>query len=611
VAKDDALQELLSALAESSGGRLAFKATTSTSLAQEYGLELARSRNPVYVFTIAETTGEQIVCVAFTLALDGIKRPATRVEALGKSLAVSEGKLFHLNPFLLVYDYAGNRLLAVSAIDLFGAFAAYTSGKTLPYSDSSSFSLSPNFDRSTVFMYVEMRKPTVWASSTAHDNFSGDDLIAFLRRVADSTAAKSSDTAAILEAIKNRLTGAPGEAKANSGKGIVLPPGTIETDYVHLEPRDDGVQIEDRLWRVILAAIASSAAVILVGPPGTGKSALIRKAVGTISVGRQAEGLPGIKPPLWATPDESWTARELIGGETVAEGDIVFRPGWVLRAIAEDRWLVLDEANRGDLDRIFGALLTWLAGGQVVVGVESSTEDAKLVELGWTSGPSRIETVEGTDERRGAIRYLAGENWRLLGTYNAFDSQRVFRIGAALGRRFVRVPIPPISPSLFNQVLKSHAGGLGDELLHKICLLYDAHYQEEVTRLGPALFLGMCNYLKAALQTRFPDPSTVESGASATKSVSAEQLGLTVAPEVDTEDDDSDAEALRIPKENDPAAPITADSILSEAYVLHLGTLLAQLEERDFEELVRRIQTTSAISPEEVEWIRVMIRSLA
>ena len=208
-----------------------------------------------------------------------------------------------------------------------------------------------------------------------------------------------------------------------------------------------------------------------------------------------------------ATPDESWTSRELIGGETVAEGEIVFRPGWVLRAIAEDRWLVLDEANRGDLDRIFGALLTWLAGEDVVVGVESSAEDAKLIELGWTSGQSRVETVEGIDERRGAIRYLAGENWRLLGTYNALDTQRVFRIGAALGRRFVRVPIPAISPSLFNQVLQRRAGDLPEELRTKIGLLYDAHYQEEVTRLGHALFLGMCSYLRAALQTRTSDPS--------------------------------------------------------------------------------------------------------
>ncbi|MDF9870698.1 AAA family ATPase [[Kitasatospora] papulosa] len=596
-AKDDDLQELFSALAESSEGRLSFRVTTSTLLAKDFGIELARSSNPVYFFTITETTGEQLNCVAFTLTLDGSKRPATRAEALGKSLAASEGKLFHLNPCLLVYDYAGHRLLGVPAIDLFGAFTAYASDRSLPHSDSSSFSLTPNFERSTVFMYAEVRKPTVWASSTTLENFSPAELIEFLRRVAGNTADQGASIAEIVEAVKNRLNAAPEEEKTTRLTGAALTPATAGTEYVNLEPRDNGVQIEARLWRVILAAIASSAAVILVGPPGTGKSALVRKAVGTISVGRQANGLPGIKSPLWATPDESWTARELIGGETVAEGDIVFRPGWVLRAIAEDRWLVLDEANRGDLDRIFGALLTWLAGGHVAVGVESSAADAKLIELGWTPGPSRVETVEGTGEHRGAIKYLAGENWRLLGTYNAFDSQRVFRIGAALGRRFVRVPIPPISPALFVQVLKGHADDLNDELLQKIGLLYDAHYQEEVTKLGPALFLGMCNYLRSALQAHYSGFPTLESESDATTSLHPEHLSR----DLGAEDDDSDAEKT----------PSGADAILSEAYVLNLGTFLAQLEERDFERLALRIQEASALSQKEVEWISVMIRSLA
>lgn len=321
-------------------------------------------------------------------------------------------------------------------------------------------------------------------------SISIEDLAAFLRRVAQATSARIEDTPAIVDAIRARLAAGPGGSRAGIATSIVQALGTMDSEYAQLESRDAAVQVEDRLWQIILAAIASSAAVILVGPPGTGKSALVRKAIGTISANRQADGLAGIKPPLWATPDESWTSRELIGGETVAEGTIVFRPGWVLRAIAEDRWLVLDEANRGDLDRIFGALLTWLAGGHVAVGVESSAEDARQVELGWTAGPSRVQTVERiADKRPGAIRYLAGEDWRLLGTYNALDAQRVFRIGAALGRRFVRVPIPPISPGLFRQVLQNHAGDLDDELLVKISLLYEAHYINEITRLGPALFL--------------------------------------------------------------------------------------------------------------------------
>lgn len=610
MARDDPLRDLIASIAASSGGELSFRVTTTTPLAENFKLKLARSPNPVYVFTVSVAQGEQLTCVAFTLTLDGSRRAASRAEALGRSLADSEGRLFEFNPFLLVYDYAGNRLMAVPAIDLFGAFAEYAAGKVLPYVDTASFSLTPNFQRGTINMYAELQEPTVWATSTVPDRFSAQDLVIFLRRVEESTVAKSATIPTIVAAIKTRIGAAPSGPDTSGAATTVPAYGAADTPYAQLEPRDDGVQVDDRLWRIILAAMASSAAVILVGPPGTGKSALIRKAVGTISVSRQVAKLPGIKIPLWATPDESWTSRELIGGETVAGGNIVFRPGWVLRAIAEDRWLVLDEANRGDLDRIFGALLTWLAGGHVTVGVESSSEGAKLIELGWTTGQSRVDTIEGTDEQRGAIRYLASKDWRLLGTYNALDAQRVFRIGAALGRRFVRVPIPAISPSLFNQVLETEAGDLDGELLAKIALLYDAHYQEEATRLGPALFLGMCNYLRSALQARRPGSATVDLEASTAVQPDLKQLGVDAALQAAESGEGSDGGSAEA-QDDSAAAPSIVDSVLSEAYVLNLGTLLAQLEEPDFQQLAYRIQMSSALPQKEVEWVSVMMRALA
>jgi MoxR-like ATPase len=268
----------------------------------------------------------------------------------------------------------------------------------------------------------------------------------------------------------------------------------------------------------------------------------------------------------------------------------------VLRAIAEDRWLVLDEANRGDLDRIFGALLTWLAKGQVVVGIESAAADARPVELGWTDGPSgRREVETGEAGGQGVVLYLANEtDWKLLGTYNALDAQRVFRLGAALGRRFVRVPIPPVSPDNFAGILDAKSPDLAASIRTRIKRLYVAHYQSDVTRVGPALFLAMCSYLRVAVQ-REPD----------------ENLALDAGDSPDSNTGGEAETAMLADDAPQASTSVSEDRIVSEAYVLHIGTSLAQLEEPDLNTLMSRIQASAALTPEGITWVTGMLRALA
>lgn len=598
MANDEKLRNLLANIADNSNGQLSFNVTTASQLSKEVGVKFARSPNAIYVFKFKNKFGTPVTVVAFTLTLDGSVRPATRAEALGNSLHLSQGVLFEYNPVLLVYDYVGERLLAVPAINLFAAFTEYASKNTVPYSDSAFFSLSPNFQNGTISMYAEVRAPEVWSVSATGAGLTQESLTSFLVNAVDASETLKPDVPAIIAAVAARINASASTAKiSTTSTGASSLVSTSEASSSG-DTFDGAVQIDDRLWKMIVNAINSSPATILVGPPGTGKSALVRKAVQTLNLDWQRAGRESVKAPLWATPDESWTARDLIGGETVVEGELTFRPGWVLRSIVEGRWLILDEANRGDLDRIFGALLTWLSGGTVTVGMESNDFNARRIELGWTLGKSRVEVMPETQSESGVIRYLAGEDWRIIGTYNALDSQRVFRLGAALGRRFLRIPIPPVTPYLFDTALASREPTLPKQIRDRITLLYSAHFIDDVTRLGPAQFLEMCKYIKSSIE----DETLTNYGHSEPLS-STDQPGENSIPyDSESSTNSIDVQAIIKPE---------VTTALCEAYVLNVGVQLAQLEEPDFNRLAERLLTTDLFSENDIAWLREMIKALA
>ena len=103
------------------------------------------------------------------------------------------------------------------------------------------------------------------------------------------------------------------------------------------------LQLSGRVERMVEVAIASSRAVLLVGPPGTGKTEILEQVVDRIDrdparFGFTSEGVDA----AWVTPEEEWTFEKLVLGETVDDGEIVSVEGDLLQAIRRNQWLVLD-----------------------------------------------------------------------------------------------------------------------------------------------------------------------------------------------------------------------------------------------------------------------------
>lgn len=340
--------------------------------------------------------------------------------------------------------------------------------------------------------------------------------------------------------------------------------------------------MDTRTARMARLAVASSPAVLFVGPPGTGKNRLLNEILEEVGNDPAAYGFTKARETVIEPAEEGWTTRDLVGGETIDEhlSILRFRPGRVLHAIANDRWLVIDEANRADLDRIFGALLTWLSRQQVTVGRASTAVDAPLVRLGWTDEPSSYAEGTGrlTNEDVGTepIDYFAGTEFRLLGTYNALDAQRVFRFGLALGRRFAQVPVPPAGVSDFVAMLETTAVEIENvEIRERVSAavtgLYRAHHKSAGARLGPAMFLTIPDYVAKGIAL-------------------ADLVGVDVGDEVDV------------------------DGLVLEAYLLSTGSWLARLDEHaELSDLAQRLTantidengepTPAVLTPDQWNWV--------
>ena len=205
-----------------------------------------------------------------------------------------------------------------------------------------------------------------------------------------------------------------------------------------------------KLLKRIGIALKNGKHIILIGPPGTGKSKLAEEICKVIC---------GEENFIMSTATSDWTTFDTIGGYRLKKVtnkesqekliDLEFSPGIFLKCFKDEnnndinKWLIIDEINRADIDKAFGSLFSALAGSNITLSFEKSKKPVQII------GTPKV-SMKSEDNK-----YFLPSNWRIIGTMNTFDKTSLYDMSYAFMRRFafIQIGIPDI---IDNKLLKEY-----------------------------------------------------------------------------------------------------------------------------------------------------------
>ena len=273
---------------------------------------------------------------------------------------------------------------------------------------------------------------------------------------------------------KEAATGGAGQLYALDWSDLEIETDLLGADYV---------------VRSVAGALKAGKHIILVGPPGTGKTQLAEE----VCKSAVTAGVPGY---FVTTATADWSTFETIGGYFPSPTDpssLRYSKGIVIESIETGRWLVIDELNRADIDKALGELFTVFSGRRVSLPFRDADERRYVV----------LPPGEPADE--GEIPLQVQSDWRILGTMNSFDKASLFQLSFAFMRRFAFVQVPLPEENSYEAIVSGAwpTGAGPDDLREAVLSLVKNVFLPDTGVLGriglgvgPAIPLDILRYLR-------------------------------------------------------------------------------------------------------------------